>query len=141
MSAGAHLRKRAQAGAQKCIMCWRSTRVRLCVTLLHSHAVDTILLLARLVRSGLMPVVDGVVEDKLRTSAALAAAAFGPSESSAACGFFPSVLPPCGALIFVGAAARAFSGLEGAFAGCAPSVLPSPLNCSLSLPQQLPMAS
>ena len=107
----------------------------------QSHAVDTILLLVCLGCFGLCAVTIGVVEDKLHTSAALAAAACGPSESSGACGFFPSVLPPCGPLIFAGAAARAFSGLEGAFAGCAPSVLPSPLNCSLSLPQQLPIAS
>lgn len=77
--------------------------------------------------------------EKLRTSAALAAAALGSCESPGACEFLPSVLPPCGPLIFGGAAALALSDLGGAFAGCAPSVLPSPAKFLLSEPQQLPI--
>ena len=81
-------------------------------------------------------------ESRLRTSAALAAACWGPSESW--CGLVPNVRP-LPLLIFVvvvvGPEARALSGRAGALAGCAPRVRPSPWNCSLSLPQQLPMAA
>jgi hypothetical protein len=79
-------------------------------------------------------------EEILRTSAALAAAAFGSALSPGACGFLPSVRPACGALIFPdGAAALAFPDRAGAFVGCAFKVRPSPLKLPLSLPQQLPM--
>lgn len=111
--------------------------------LLQSQAVATILPLPLSARFGLLPssasFVD-VEEDRLRTSAALAAAALGSADSPGTCGFFPSVLPGlCGPLILGGAVALALSGREGAFAGCAPRVLPSPLKLALSLPQQLPM--
>lgn len=45
--------------------------------------------------------------EMLRTSAALAAAAFGLDDSSGTCGFLPNVRPPLGPLILGGADARA----------------------------------
>lgn len=78
--------------------------------LAHIHAVATILPpLATLFPPP--PPTNGVplvVEERLHTSAALAAAALGSADSSGTCAFFPSVLPACGELIFVGAAALAF---------------------------------
>lgn len=102
----------------------------------HSHAVATILLLPCGVR---LPSCrgSGKLGWELRTSAALAAAAFG---SSAPPRLLPSVLPPAALPVLDGAGARAFSDGAGAFAGCAPSVRPSPWKfLSLSPPQQLPM--
>ena len=77
--------------------------------------------------------------ERLRTSAALAAASLGLEDSPGACGFFPGVLPPFGELILGGGADRAPSVCGGAFAGDALNVRPSPEKLPLSFPQQLPM--